>query len=204
MARRNQDKSFVVSDPKHLQELAKTGREAVMDAVGLMGPCRASDVARALGRTPHALYYHLKALRDCGLLIESRRVNAGGRETAYFDVPGRPVHVSFDLSNPSRRRAVRSLIRARLRDTLKSLDHACASGKPLVAGPRRELWATHIIGWLSPTELEKVNELFEQLIAELSRATVAQAAGRKAFELTFALTPSAPRSGSPAIQRKSQ
>jgi len=182
-------KPFVVSSPEQLEAIASPGREELIDAVVLIGPCSVSELARQLGRPRHALYYHVRVLRDCGLLLETTRAVAGARHTAFYDVPGRPVSVCFDLSTPSRRRAVTTLIRARLRTALKEVARACACAATVAHGPRRELWATHVNGWLSTSDLEKVNRLFLQLIEVISHAPAEQSAGREAFGLTFALSP---------------
>jgi DNA-binding transcriptional ArsR family regulator len=182
-------KPFVVSSPEQLEALASPGREDVIDAVALIGPCSVSELARQLGRPRHSLYYHVTALRDLGLLVETRRAVAGARNTAFYDVPGRPVSVPFDLSTRRRRSAVSTLSHARLRTAFKGVARACASGATVTDGPRRELWTTHVNGWLSDAELEEVNRLFRRLVEVISHASVDQSTGRKAFELTLALSP---------------
>lgn len=189
MPQSSRPKAFVVSTPAQLAAIASPRREEVLDAVVLMGPCSVSELARALGRSPNALYYHVRALRDSGLLIESHRTCAGVRETALYDAPGRPVIVRFDLSSPSRRAAVWELARTRLDHALKGVEAACASDKTVTAGPLRELWATHVTGWLSAEELAEVNALFLQLIEIVSRVPAKQSLGRKPIELTLALSP---------------
>ena len=180
---------FVVSSPEQLETIASPEREEVIDAVALIGPCSVSELARQLGHSRHALYYHVKALRDCGLLVETRRTVAGARETCFYDVPGRPVSVRFDLSTPARRRAVTALSRARLQKGSKGVARACASHATVTEGPRRELWATHVKGWLSGADLEEMNRLVLCLVDVISRASGSQSIEREAFELTFALSP---------------
>jgi hypothetical protein len=157
--------------------------------VALIGPCSVSELARHLGRSRHALYYHVKALRDRGLLTETSRPVAGARATTFYDVPGRPFSVRFDLSTPTRKKAVIALTRARLRRAFQGVARACASGTAVTEGPRREVWATHVKGWLSGDDLEKVNGLFLSLVDIISRTSADPSAGREAFELTFALSP---------------
>lgn len=180
---------YVVSSPEQLEAIASPGREEVIDAVALIGPCSVSELALQLGRSRHALYYHVKALRDCGLLLEASRPVAGARDTRFYDVPGRPVSVRFDLSTPKRRRAVTALSRARLQSGLKGVLRACSAEATVTDGPRRQLWATHVKGWLSGADLEEVNGLLLQLVEVISRASASQSTGRQAFELTFALSP---------------
>jgi len=182
-------KPFVVSSPEQLEVYASPGREAIMDTVALIGPCSIPELARALRRTRHALYYHVRALRDAGLLLETRRSGGGTRTTAFYDVPGRPVSVSFDLSTPARNAAVVGLARARLRTAAKGFERACRSGAVTTEGPRRDLWATHLKGWLSDADLEEANALLARLIELIGAEAASDVAGKRAYEFSFALYP---------------
>ena len=156
-------KPFVASSAEQLEVIASPGREAIIDAVAMNGPCSIPQLAEALGRSRHSLYYHAKALRDCGLLLETTRADEGKRSTSYYDVPGRPFAVSFDLSTESRRQAVLSIARARIRSAIRGFERA-SQGDVVVAGPARDLRTTHLKGWLSAPELEQANTLIETLI----------------------------------------
>ena len=70
-------KPFVVSSPKQLQIIAWPGREEIIDVVALIGPCRITELAGVVGRSRNSLYYHVRALRDTGLLLETHRSGEG-------------------------------------------------------------------------------------------------------------------------------
>jgi DNA-binding transcriptional ArsR family regulator len=182
-------KPFVVSSPKQLQVIASPGREEIIDVVGLIGPCRITDLAAMIGRSRNSLYYHVRALRDCGLLLETHRTGEGTKPTAYYDVPGRPLSVRFDLSTPGRRRAVLALARTRIRSAARGFERACRPEAATLEGPRRDLRVTHMKGWLAEEELEEANRLLERLIELVGATEPGAKQGRKSYELTFVLAP---------------
>jgi DNA-binding transcriptional ArsR family regulator len=185
-------KPFVITSSEQLEVIASPGREAIADAVALIGPCSISELARALRRSRHSLYYHVNALRDAGVLVETHRSGEGTRTTAYYDVPGRPFSVSFDLGDEARRQAVLSLARARMRTAIRGFERACRPDAATVEGPRRDLWATHLKGWLSPEDLEEANRLLARLIALVGSEAAGEAPGKAAYEFSFVLCPHTP------------
>jgi DNA-binding transcriptional ArsR family regulator len=184
---------FIVSDPRQIRVLASPGREEILDAVIQIGRCSISELARALGRSRHALYYPVRALRDCGLLIERFEKRRGAKPTAIYDAPGRPMAVSFDLSTKARRAAVRQLGIARLKRAAREFEASVESGEAQTEGADRELWATQVKGSLSDAELHEANRLLTRLVELLSKPPTPE---RKGYMLTFAMTPaSAPNGG---------
>jgi DNA-binding transcriptional ArsR family regulator len=182
-------KPFVVSSPKQLQIIAWPGREEIIDVVALIGPCRITELASVVGRSRNSLYYHVRALRDAGLLLETHRSGEGTKTTAYYDVPGRPLSVRFDLSTPSRRRAVLALARTRIRCGARGFEQACKPGAVTLEGPRRDLRVTHLKGWLSDQELEETNRLLERLVELVGTTERGATMSRKSYEFTFVLAP---------------
>src|SRR5438067_1865500 len=141
-------KPYLVTSVKQLLIVASPGREDLVDAVAIIGPCTITELARFVGRSRNALYYHVKALRDCGLLVESRRSGEGRKATAYYDVPGRPMVVRLNLGTERTRKAVIALARIRLRSAARGFVRACRPDVATVEGPKRNLWMTRWKGWL--------------------------------------------------------
>jgi DNA-binding transcriptional ArsR family regulator len=184
---------YLVTSAKQLRVIASPGREEIFDMAALIGPCSITQLGNALGRSRNSLYYHVRALRDCGLLIETRRSGEGKKTTAYYDPPGRPLAVHFDLSTNERKRAVIALARARIRSAARGFERACRPGAVKVEGSHRDLWATHLKGWLSNDELKKLNELFARLIHLIGRSGGESVHSKRGYELTFVLAPILPR-----------
>jgi predicted transcriptional regulator len=186
-------KPFLITSAKQLQAIASPGREEIVDVVALIGPCSITELAAVLSRSRNSLYYHVRALRDCGLLIETQRSGEGKRTTAYYDPPGRPFAVRFDLSTKERKRAVVALARARIRTAARGFERACRPGAVRVEGPHRNLWATHLKGWLSDEELKEANELFARLIHLIGRSGGESVHDKRSYEFTFVFAPILPK-----------
>jgi DNA-binding transcriptional ArsR family regulator len=182
-------KPYIVASPQQLMVIASPGRDALIDSVDVIGPCTVTELARFTGQSRNALYYHINALRDCGLLIETRRSGEGKKTTAYYDVPGRPMIVRFNLSTPRTRRAVTALGRARLRTAARGFTRACQSARAVVDGPARNLWASSRTGWLSKQELTEANGLLRRLVDLFGNGEQSGSADRALHELTFVVAP---------------
>lgn len=183
---------YVVKSNKQLLALASPGREDITDAVAVLGPCGVTELARFLGRSRHGLYYHVRVLRDCGLLIETRVEEKGVKPTAHYDVPGRPILVRYDLSSPGTRRAVVAIGRARFRSGQRGFLRACSSEAAVVEGPRRNLWVAHWKGWLTKRDLEKANRLLTELVNVFTPSVGDSRKARSPYELTFGVAPVIP------------
>jgi DNA-binding transcriptional ArsR family regulator len=190
------NRPFVISSVRQLQVIAAPGREELVDAVGLLGPCSAGPLASFLGKSRHALYYHLKALTAVGLLKLMKAPGRTKKEVAIYDLPGRPFLVHYDLKEKRSRGAVIALGKTRFRTAARGFTRACDSGNAVTKGPRRNLWVAHWNGWLNETELEEINRLFNRLV-KVARNDPRVRSGRQPHELTFAIAPVASRRGSP-------
>lgn len=180
---------YVVKSNRQLLAISSPGREEIIDAVGLIGPCTVPELARFLGRSRHVLYYHVRALQACGLLLKSRQSGGGTKSTSSYDIPGRPLSVHFDLGTQRTRRAVVALARSRLNSAMRGFLRACDPDVGITDGPRRNLWVTHWKGHLSARELAEFNRHLARLIDMLRRGTEQKGARRTAYEFTFALAP---------------
>lgn len=183
---------YIITSPRQLQVIAAPGRDEMLDAVGVIGPCTVGDLALFLGRSRHSLYYHVRALKECGLLRFAGHSKRGGKNIPTYVTPGRPHIVRFDLSTPRARKAVLALAAARLRSAGRGFLRACREEIAVVEGPRRNLWATRWTGTLTPSALEKANRHFARLI-DLFKSRRSGAPDEPVFELTFILAPTVAR-----------
>jgi hypothetical protein len=183
--------TYYVTELKQLLVLATPGREDIIDAVAILGPSTVPDLAQFLGRSRNALYYHVRALRDSGLLLESEMQRDGVKKTLQYDLPGRPVIVKYNLSTPRSRRAVMKLGRLRFRSGERGFVRACQRDHAVVEGPHRNLWVAHWKGWLTDKDLTEANRLLLQLV-DLFRHGADAPGDRKPLELTFAIAPVIP------------
>lgn len=178
---------YVISDRRQIRALASPVRQDIVDAVSAIGRATAPEIARALGRRPDGLYFHLRLLSRVGLLKIGERPNSGGRMVATYSVPGRPLRVKYDLSEPAGSGAISRVAASMLRTANRSFARAAGKGDARVSGPHRELWAGRTRGWLSEEGLKEVNQTFARLIELFNRQRGPENAC--SYEVTFVLSP---------------
>ncbi|HEY1939634.1 MAG TPA: helix-turn-helix domain-containing protein [Candidatus Angelobacter sp.] len=179
---------YIIDSVEQLLALASPGRDDIVDAVGLIGPCSVPELARLLERPHHALYYHVKALRDCGILRERQISKPGKKRTATYDLPGRPMSIRYTLDTEKQRRAVIALAQTRLRSAVRGFTRACRPEIAITSGLQRNLWVARWKGWLSDADLKQANRYLIKIL-NLFRHGGARKQGRRPHEFTFALAP---------------
>ena len=178
---------YVIANPRQIRALASSVRQDIVDVLAAIGPATTPEIARALGRRPDGLYFHLRLLSRVGLVKEGQRTNASGRTVALYNIPGRPLRIKYDLSNPAGAQAITRVTASMLRTANRGFKRAAANGVARVSGPQRELWAARTRGWLTEDGLKEVNESFARLI-ELFNTRPAPG-NTCSYEVTLILSP---------------
>jgi DNA-binding transcriptional ArsR family regulator len=158
-----------VDDPKKIALFATPVRVELVTAIqALGGEATVAELAVQLGRSADGLYYHLHALARGGLLVE--REGANGRSYRLTVPEGQSLRLRYKPGATANAKSVAkvatSMSRLAQRDFLRALGDA----DTVAEGPKRELWAARLRGWLDPDELAEVNALLRRL-ADLLLAT---------------------------------
>ena len=182
-----------------LRALASPVRQEIIDAVTASGPISISTLARVLGRTPHALYFHIRKLESLGLLKKksgpgvrqgpSLWYDARGRPAVLYDVPSHPMALAYRPGDTRTHRPMTDIARAMARSAARSFAEAYRSGNAVVSGQRRNLWASRSKRYITPRELEILNAHLRAIVSLLNKSSVGTAgwSSRKLVELTFIL-----------------
>ena len=181
-------KGFPVADRRQIRALASPIRQDILDAVTAIGPCSVAELAAALGRPADGLYYHIKRLLDVRLLIA--KDDAGGLR---LDSARKGLYLEYRPADRANRAGVLRVIGAMVRSAERTFRRGFVPGVAVVKGPRRNLWAGHSRGALSPAELAEVNRLLDRLNAVMRSGrrdrNRRRTANRSLYELTFILAP---------------
>jgi len=178
---------FVLRELRQIRALSSPARQAIVDALETMGPCSAFELGQVLGRSSDRLYYHLQILRRAGLVRSQRERNRGGRLQARFDLPGRPTRLQYVPSDSKNVAAITKLVGATLRDAHRAFGKAM-SQDAVVEGAERTLWAGRRAGWLSSSEVRRLNVLLHQAIGILERSRHGRP-NTRLYSFTFAFSP---------------
>jgi DNA-binding transcriptional ArsR family regulator len=174
-----------ISDRAQLRALASPARQELLDLLVRSGPASAATLARLAGRRADGLYYHLRELQRVGLVRPAGSRVEAGRTAALFRATHREPSLNHEPGAHGNSRAVSAIVAAMLR--LGARDFRKAAERPSVRtqGPRRELWALRVTGWLSAAELAQVNRQVHAL-----RTTVGRPRPRgKLYAVTVLLAP---------------
>jgi DNA-binding transcriptional ArsR family regulator len=167
-----------------MRALASSARQEIVDVLSQMGAVSAAEVAAALGRPANAVYYHLRALLRCGLVVPAGVRAHGGRREALFRTPGTDVRMHYDLGDEANRSGMSAIVRSMMRLGMRDFQRALQGGDVAVTGQRRDLWALRKSGWLTPPQVEQVN----RHIASLASTFRPSRRGRL-YGITVLLTP---------------
>ena len=181
--------SGTIRDPQQIRALESPVRQEVVDTLEALGTASVREIAAELGRPPDALYYHVRALLESGLLVPAGSRGDGRRREALYALPmaGDALRLAYDPDDPTNVEAVTAVVGAMLR--VAGRDFA-AGFRPQVAvceGPRRNLWAARMKGWLDGEELEEVQSLLERLRHLMDRPR--RSPDQRLHSLTFVIAP---------------
>jgi predicted ArsR family transcriptional regulator len=181
--------AYVIKSLAQLRGLASPVRQEIVDAVSGMRPASIATLARALGRAPNALYFHIAKLESLGLLVRRGGSGPRGRPFAVYDVPGRPMAVIYQPDQSKTKPPIVKLVRAMVSSAARTFTRSYRPDVAVVAGAERNLWASRSKQWLSPRELREVNGHLHALVTLLNRADYERRKGDQLIELTFVLAP---------------
>ena len=166
-----------------LRALAAGTRQEIVDVLTSSGPVTVAQLGRLLGRRPDALYFHLRVLEHAELVVRREPDAGGGRAAAVFAVP---ATIRLDYRGGSRCELAR-VVRHALRLSQREFEQECLSQRPVGSERRRRLCGGRVMGWVTPRELERVNELLRELREVLSNGRPGP--GRQAMAFGFLLAP---------------
>lgn len=177
-----------VEESSQIAVLASPTRmEIVMTLEALAKPVTVAELAAELGRPADGLYYHLRALVRCGLLVEDAQV--GDRRYRSTTPRGQRMRLHYRLGESGNAKAVRRVAAGMLRMAERDFARAAAQAGTVVEGPRRELWVARLRGWVDAAELAEVNRLLNSLIQTLHRPRPRASRSSKMIALTWLMAP---------------
>lgn len=162
-----------------------------MDALESAGPRSVAELAALLGQAPDALYFHLRHLVRAGLVVESERRKTGRHVAVIYDLATRPLRISY--AAPVRSADVASVIASALRLATRDFRRALPRDDIAKDGPGRELWGARVKGWVTPGQVERVNQLLHEISDIVRSGTPGLNAKPLSFSFVLAPAPPSPR-----------
>jgi predicted transcriptional regulator len=176
----------IIRGGKELAALTAAARQEIIDVLEQMGTVSVAELAKALGRAPDALYFHLHALTRAGLVRNAGSRSRGGRTEALYCTTAPELKLQYEPENEANRNAVSSIVASMLRLTMRDFRRSFRPGNVCVSGPGRELWAARKVGRPSRTQLSALNTGIAGLLHGLAAKG---APNGRLYAVTVVLTP---------------
>jgi DNA-binding transcriptional ArsR family regulator len=179
----------LIDTPAQIRALASTLRQDIIDTLQALGQAAVPELARHLGLPADALYYHVRALLRAKLIRRVAERRRGRHlESVYATfAPDQQLKLRYKAGRSASTQALKALVSSMLRGAGRDFDAAIASSGCVVEGERRELWAGRVKGWVSPTDIERINQLLSELGTIFHHA--ADAERTQLLSLQFLLAP---------------
>jgi DNA-binding transcriptional ArsR family regulator len=195
------DHAYFIRQKSQLATLASSARQEIVDLLSRMGTVSVAELAASLGRPADAIYYHLRVLKQSGLVIQAGKRNRGRRPEELFRTVSSNLRLQYKTGEGGNGREISAIVGSMLRMGIRDFRRTFQSSDAKVSGSDRELWALRSTGWLTPKEIVSVN----QSMKSLSQAVSKPHGKGRLYAITVLLTPldhRARSNGLKAIHRK--
>ncbi len=131
----------------------------IFEAVHCGGAATATEIGLRVGRPAKSLYYHLRALIECGLLLQTGTVPAGKRTQAVYDSVAQSLFLpeETEANRATINRSVVSIMRLAEREFIKASKQAVAHPEII-----DHMICSRRVVRLSPENFRKYHDLLQQ------------------------------------------
>lgn len=175
----------VVLTPRQVSALASPARLEIAEAFGALGRASARELAAHLGRSPGAVYHHLRALEQAGIISVVAHRAGPRRPEAVYAAAAQRLAVAAGPSRAADAAMARTL-KAVLRQAARDVDPALAMGREALLGRFHGL---QLAAALSPKDFTRVLALLGRIETIFRRANRTRSAPESVARWTTLLTP---------------
>jgi DNA-binding transcriptional ArsR family regulator len=159
----------LIKKRRQLAALTSSIRQEIVDALSQIGTVPVSELAATLGRPADALYYHLRVLRNAGLVLRAGFQGEGVRKEELIQSVSSDLKLHYEPGKGGNTREITSIVGSMLRLGIRDFQRAFQTEGVTVSGSGRELWALRRTGWLTSDEILSVNRAIEELVSTVSK-----------------------------------
>src|SRR5262245_44230621 len=168
-------RTYLIRAPAQLRALSSPARQEILDALAAAGESSIGEVAALLGRRPHALYYHLRALEPVGLVRRAGVRRNGKSDAALYAVPSPRMMIEYRLGSGGFTRDMARTVRSMLRLTERDFRRALGFRSAVVTGPGRNLQCGRTKARLTVAQRARIQAhlaaVYEELAASQGQRT---------------------------------
>jgi predicted transcriptional regulator len=178
-------KRLSLSRPRELEALISPVRVEVVEQLQAGGPASVGEIAAALGRSPHSLYYHVRLLESVGIVKHRHTRRVGKRDESVYALAAERIEIQRAPWSPAKGAAFARAAAAILRRAERNMRAASADAATWASDREpRAMFGTRKT-WLDRAALLEIATLVARLDQEMTKRP---ARGRP-YLWTFALAP---------------
>jgi DNA-binding transcriptional ArsR family regulator len=165
--------------------LASPARLEIVEAFGALGRASARELAAHLGRSPGAVYHHVRALEQAGIVREVARRPGTRRPEAVYAATGRRFAVA---ANPSRAgdQSGAGVLKSVLRQAARDADRGLAAGPEALKDRFHGLQLSAV---LAPADVRRVLRRLAEIETTLRKANRVRSRSGEIFRWTSLFMP---------------
>ena len=182
MARRK--KTLIIRSARQVRALRTPLRQEIVQALTKLGACTVRELADELGHEPAALYYHVHALEEAGIAVETDKRRGGGRPEGVYELVAERILIDRKETSGPFLSALSDLQRATLRTAEKELEAALKAREPKDASDASTL--LRLASHLKPQDAARARKMIHELVEFLAKKDNAGAGDT--YSLTAAFT----------------
>ncbi len=155
--------SYEITDPEQLEQIVSMRRHDIGDRLTMSGPMSVSELARAVGAKPSAMYHHIEALLKVGLVVEAGSRVVNRKREQLYATPGRRMRLQAALADPANRDVMNRMVAAMTRQIGR--DFAAGADLPTkeLTGDARNYRFFRMIGRPSAEERARINACLAEI-----------------------------------------
>jgi DNA-binding transcriptional ArsR family regulator len=153
-----------VEDPDQRKVLASPLRIELLERLMGEGPASVAELAGRLGRETSSLYYHIRLLREAGLIALTEHRGHGPSEEAVYAAAADHVTVVCNVDSEESIKAEEQGVGALLRLAQREYGKAMRRGEVRPEGGDRNLFAQRIRTNLDTQGIVELNRRVEELL----------------------------------------
>lgn len=195
MASKSDSDTYWILDPRELEALVLPIRLEIIDRLAALGPTRARDLARALGRRQTALYHHLAKLEEAGLIRRTERLRNGGRPAQHYETVAPRMRLSRAAADPKLKDYIVRAAHFSARQSARDYEQGFAVEGRRLEGPGRDHWWARVYVPATSERMARINALLDQIF-EVAMAPEPQPSDAPLISLAWFMSPLPARNAS--------
>ena len=179
-------KTLHIKSAKQVRALRTPFRQEIVQALTKLGACTVRELADELDHEPAALYYHVHALEEAGIAVETDKRSGGGRPEGVYELVAERIQIDRSETSEPFLSALAELQRATLRTAERELTRAVEARGDGTAQEMTSPVLLRLTSRLSPRATTRATKMIRELADFLAESDDPDAETPHSLTVVFA------------------